>query len=59
LRAEVFAERHHAGVADRHISRYRAIVEKGVNAIFVSPVGLAEPADVHGWAPVIEALSDA
>jgi hypothetical protein len=59
LRAEVFAERHHAGVADRHISRYRAIVEKGVNAIFVSPVGLAEPAEVHGWAPVIEALSDA
>jgi alkanesulfonate monooxygenase SsuD/methylene tetrahydromethanopterin reductase-like flavin-dependent oxidoreductase (luciferase family) len=57
LRAEVFADRHHAGMPDGHVSRYREVVDKGINAVFVSPVGLSAPAEVQAWEPVIEALS--
>ena len=57
-RAEVFAERHHAGVPDRHLKRYRDLQSRGVNAIFVSPVGLRDPSELEQWRMITEALQD-
>ena len=55
-RAEVFAERHHAGMPVRHIQRYRELASRGVGAIFVSPVGLTDTGDLEAWSEVTEAL---
>ncbi|MGD9990306.1 LLM class flavin-dependent oxidoreductase [Pseudonocardia sp.] len=55
--AATFAARHHAGTADRHVARYRGLVEAGVCTAFVAPPDLTGPADVARWAPVIAALS--
>jgi alkanesulfonate monooxygenase SsuD/methylene tetrahydromethanopterin reductase-like flavin-dependent oxidoreductase (luciferase family)/predicted kinase len=57
-RAETFAERHHAGVAERHIKRYRGLAAQGVNAIYVSPVGLTDPAELADWSDVALALQE-
>jgi alkanesulfonate monooxygenase SsuD/methylene tetrahydromethanopterin reductase-like flavin-dependent oxidoreductase (luciferase family) len=55
-RAEEFADRHHAGVADGHIKRYRELAALGVNAVYVSPVGLTDPAELTDWSEVASAL---
>jgi hypothetical protein len=57
-RAETFAERHHAGVAERHIERYRKLAAQGVNAIYVSPVGLTDPAQLDDWSEIPLALAE-
>ncbi|HJQ94772.1 MAG TPA: hypothetical protein VJ935_03590, partial [Acidimicrobiia bacterium] len=57
-RAETFAERHHAGVAERHIRRYRGLAAQGVNAIYISPVGLTDPAELADWSEVALALQE-
>jgi len=49
--------RHHAGTADRHVARYRGLVDAGVCTVFVAPPDLAGPDDVGRWAPVLTALS--
>ena len=55
-RAEIFAERHHAGVPERHVQRYRELANRGVGAIFVSPVGLTDPGGLEQWRVITEAL---
>ena len=55
-RAEIFAERHHAGVPERHVQRYRELASRGVGAIFVSPVGLTDPGGLEQWRVITEAL---
>lgn len=55
-RAEIFAERHHAGVPERHVQRYRELASRGVGAIFVSPVGLTDPGELEQWRVITEAL---
>jgi alkanesulfonate monooxygenase SsuD/methylene tetrahydromethanopterin reductase-like flavin-dependent oxidoreductase (luciferase family) len=57
-RAETFAERHHAGVAERHIERYRKLAAQGVNAIYVSPVGLTDPTQLADWSEIALALAE-
>jgi alkanesulfonate monooxygenase SsuD/methylene tetrahydromethanopterin reductase-like flavin-dependent oxidoreductase (luciferase family) len=58
VRAETFAERHHAGVAERHLERYRKLADQGVNAIYVAPVGLTAPAQLADWSEIALALQD-
>ncbi|GAY11443.1 LLM class flavin-dependent oxidoreductase [Pseudonocardia sp. N23] len=55
--ATTFAARHHAGTAQRHVARYRGLVDAGVCTVFVAPADLTSPADVTRWAPVAAALS--
>ncbi|HKX75659.1 MAG TPA: LLM class flavin-dependent oxidoreductase, partial [Acidimicrobiia bacterium] len=55
--AAVFAQRHHAGDIDLHIGRYRAMAERGVEAIFLAPVGLNQPEDLAPLGTLIEAFS--
>ncbi len=57
--AEVFADRHHAGVPERQITRYQELAVQGVNAVFVSPVGLDDPGELEEWGPITEALREA
>lgn len=56
--AETFAARHHAGIAARHAKRYRQLAERGVRAIFVSPVGLTDPGEISQWASLIELANE-
>jgi alkanesulfonate monooxygenase SsuD/methylene tetrahydromethanopterin reductase-like flavin-dependent oxidoreductase (luciferase family) len=55
-RAAAFARRHHAGLADDHVGRYRLLAERGVRTVFVSLPNLAGPAEVTRMAPVISAF---
>ncbi len=55
--AAVFARRHHAGVAADHVSRYRALAERGVSTVFVSLPDLAGPDDLIRLEPVIAAFA--
>jgi alkanesulfonate monooxygenase SsuD/methylene tetrahydromethanopterin reductase-like flavin-dependent oxidoreductase (luciferase family) len=55
-RAEIFAERHRAGVPRRHLQRYRELASRGVGAIFIAPVGLDDAAELEAWTEVTEAL---
>ncbi|HJU52026.1 MAG TPA: LLM class flavin-dependent oxidoreductase [Acidimicrobiia bacterium] len=55
-RAEIFASRHHAGVPERHLQRYRDLASRGVGAIFVSPVGLIDDGELEQWRSITEAL---
>jgi alkanesulfonate monooxygenase SsuD/methylene tetrahydromethanopterin reductase-like flavin-dependent oxidoreductase (luciferase family) len=54
--ASAFAARHHAGTAGDHIDRLRQLEARGVQALFVSPVGLGSADGVTAWKPVVEAL---
>jgi alkanesulfonate monooxygenase SsuD/methylene tetrahydromethanopterin reductase-like flavin-dependent oxidoreductase (luciferase family) len=56
IKAEIFAERHHAGIPQRHLERYRELASRGVGAIFISPVGLIDPGELEDWTPITEAL---
>jgi alkanesulfonate monooxygenase SsuD/methylene tetrahydromethanopterin reductase-like flavin-dependent oxidoreductase (luciferase family)/predicted kinase len=55
-RAEIFAERHRAGVPGRHLQRYQELASRGVGAIFIAPVGLDDAAELEAWTEVTEAL---
>lgn len=55
-RAEIFAERHHAGIPERHLERYRELASRGVSAIFVSPVGLIDDGELEQWRNITGAL---
>ncbi|ODU01630.1 MAG: luciferase [Pseudonocardia sp. SCN 72-86] len=55
--AATFAARHHAGTADRHVARYRGLVDAGACTVFVAPADLSGPDDVARWAPITAALS--
>lgn len=55
--ASTFAARHHAGSANRHVARYRSLVDAGVCTAFVAPPDLTGPDDVARWAPITAALS--
>jgi alkanesulfonate monooxygenase SsuD/methylene tetrahydromethanopterin reductase-like flavin-dependent oxidoreductase (luciferase family) len=55
--AATFAQRHHAGTPSEHAARLRDLATHGVTTVFVSPVGLAGPADVYALAPVAAALA--
>ena len=57
VRAEEFGPQHSAGMAPTHIERMRLLIQQGVDAVFVSPVGLAQPEEVEWWRPVVEGLS--
>jgi alkanesulfonate monooxygenase SsuD/methylene tetrahydromethanopterin reductase-like flavin-dependent oxidoreductase (luciferase family)/predicted kinase len=54
--AAAFGRRHHAGVADDHIGRYRLLAERGVRTVFVALPDLAGPEDVLRFAPVAAAF---
>ncbi|HKZ18707.1 MAG TPA: LLM class flavin-dependent oxidoreductase [Acidimicrobiia bacterium] len=56
MRAEVFAERHHAGIPQRHLERYRDLASRGVGAIFIAPVGLIDPGELEDWKPITGAF---
>ncbi len=55
-RAAAFTATHPAGTAAEHIARYRALAEKGVGAVFVSPAQLDGADDVERFAPVLAAF---
>jgi alkanesulfonate monooxygenase SsuD/methylene tetrahydromethanopterin reductase-like flavin-dependent oxidoreductase (luciferase family)/predicted kinase len=55
--AAAFASRHHAGIAQDHIGRYRLLAERGVGMIFISLPDLAGPDDVLRLAPVATAFA--
>lgn len=52
-----FAGRHHAGTPEAHIGRYRQLAARGVNAVFVAPVGLDAPESVDVWKEVTAAFA--
>ena len=54
--ASAFAARHHAGTVGDHVDRLGRLTTRGVEALFVSPVGLTSPEDVAAWKPVIARL---
>ena len=54
--ANGFRARHNAGTAGDHIDRLGRLGASGVNAVYVSPVGLNTPDDVAAWKPVIDAF---
>ncbi|MGW5238394.1 LLM class flavin-dependent oxidoreductase [Monashia sp. NPDC004114] len=55
--AATFAKRHHAGTPSEHAARLRELARLGVTTVFVSPVDLAGPADVHALAPLAAAFA--
>ena len=55
-RAAAFTATHPAGTVADHVARYRALAEKGVGGVFVSPAQLDGPADVERFAPVLCAV---
>lgn len=57
--AAAFARRHHAGTPDDHLSRYRALAQRGVRTVFVALPGLAGPDDVLRFAPVVDGIAEA
>ena len=54
---EEFAARIMAGTTDRHIERFAALAEVGVQTVVVSLADVGHPGAVADFAPVIEALS--
>lgn len=54
---EAFAEAVRAGTVDDHIGRFRRLAEAGVQEVIVSPLDLARPGSVAGFAPVIAAFA--
>ena len=55
--AAAFAKRHHAGVVDEHIGRYRLLAERGVQTVFVALPDLDDPDDVARLAPLAAAFA--
>ena len=55
--ATTFAARHHADVAEGHLSRYRELVRCGVRAIFLAVPDLAVPDDLDKCAPLLNGLA--
>jgi len=55
--AAAFARRHHSGIAEDHIGRYRLLAERGVKTVFVSLPDLTGPEDVLRLTPVAAAFS--
>jgi alkanesulfonate monooxygenase SsuD/methylene tetrahydromethanopterin reductase-like flavin-dependent oxidoreductase (luciferase family) len=53
-----FAQRHHAGLPDAHIGRYRALADLGVRAVFVAPVGLTTLSSLDAWKEVTAAFQN-
>ncbi|HEX5671220.1 MAG TPA: LLM class flavin-dependent oxidoreductase [Acidimicrobiia bacterium] len=53
-----FADRHHAGLPDAHIRRYRALADLGVKAVFVAPVGLTTTSSLEPWKEVTAAFTE-
>jgi alkanesulfonate monooxygenase SsuD/methylene tetrahydromethanopterin reductase-like flavin-dependent oxidoreductase (luciferase family) len=53
-----FAGRHHAGLPDAHIGRYRVLADLGVKAVFVAPVGLTTSSSLEPWKEVTEAFTE-
>jgi alkanesulfonate monooxygenase SsuD/methylene tetrahydromethanopterin reductase-like flavin-dependent oxidoreductase (luciferase family)/predicted kinase len=54
--APVFARRHHSGITEDHLGRYRLLAERGVSTVFISLPGLATPDDVLRLAPLAAAF---
>ena len=54
--AAAYARRHHAGMAEDHIGRYRLLAQRGIGTIFVSLPDLSGPDDVHRLATVTAAF---
>jgi alkanesulfonate monooxygenase SsuD/methylene tetrahydromethanopterin reductase-like flavin-dependent oxidoreductase (luciferase family)/predicted kinase len=54
--AAAYARAHHAGVAEDHADRYRALAQLGVSTVFVALPGLAGADDLERLAPVVAAL---
>ncbi len=54
--APAFAARHHAGTVAEHLTRYRALAERGVCTVFVALPDLAGPDEPARWAPIVAAL---
>ena len=53
-----FVDRHHAGLPEAHIGRYRALADHGVKAVFVAPVGLTASSSLEVWKEVTAAFQD-
>ena len=53
-----FADRHHAGLPEAHIGRYRALADLGVKAVFVAPVGLTTLSSLEVWKEVTAAFAE-
>jgi alkanesulfonate monooxygenase SsuD/methylene tetrahydromethanopterin reductase-like flavin-dependent oxidoreductase (luciferase family) len=54
--ASTFAARHHAGTAREHADRLRELSRRGVSTVFIAPLDLAGPAEIHALAPLATAL---
>jgi alkanesulfonate monooxygenase SsuD/methylene tetrahydromethanopterin reductase-like flavin-dependent oxidoreductase (luciferase family) len=51
--ASTFAATHHASTAPDHVALYRHWRQAGLEAFFLSPVGLTGPDDLAAWEPVL------
>jgi alkanesulfonate monooxygenase SsuD/methylene tetrahydromethanopterin reductase-like flavin-dependent oxidoreductase (luciferase family)/predicted kinase len=52
--AAAYARRHHAGEAASHVERYRQLVQRGVQTVFVALPDLEGPEDLERLAPVLD-----
>lgn len=52
-----FARRHHAGLLETHIGRYRELADLGVKAVFVAPVGIVTPDSLDPWKGITAAFA--
>jgi alkanesulfonate monooxygenase SsuD/methylene tetrahydromethanopterin reductase-like flavin-dependent oxidoreductase (luciferase family)/predicted kinase len=53
-----FAGRHHAGLTEAHIGRYRELADLGVKAVFVAPVGVTTSSSLEAWKEVTAAFAE-
>jgi alkanesulfonate monooxygenase SsuD/methylene tetrahydromethanopterin reductase-like flavin-dependent oxidoreductase (luciferase family)/predicted kinase len=53
-----FAHRHHAGLPEAHLGRYRELADLGVKAIFVAPVGLTTASSLEAWQEITTAFTE-
>jgi alkanesulfonate monooxygenase SsuD/methylene tetrahydromethanopterin reductase-like flavin-dependent oxidoreductase (luciferase family)/predicted kinase len=55
--AQAYARRHHAGMPDDHVGRYRLLADCGVRTVFVALPDLGDPDEVRRVAPITAAFS--